>query len=149
MQHNMKSKLSLALNIFGLQTHFNMIKSNFIQFVGVMVTNNDLSVWRWMLRCVCQFTCWVQSPMLSDLLILQSILGSFHTMQCFKPEIPSGTHVCYMLLDRKNTFYPINQKLNKDVQSWCDSISEGGTIMHRQTGLTVFFGGLWKQFVQW
>lgn len=52
----------------------------------------------------------------------------------------SHTVSTYESLDRKSTFHPINQEINKDVQSWCDSISEGGTIMHRQTGLSrVFF----------
>lgn len=77
-----------------------------------------------------------------------SVLGSFHTMRCFKSKLHvklgdsclSHTVSTYESLDRKSTFHPINQEINKDVQSWCDSISEGGTIMHRQTGLSrVFF----------
>lgn len=31
------------------------------------------------------------------------------------------------------------QKIDIDTLTWCDSISEGGSIMHRQTGLTLFF----------
>lgn len=125
-----------------------------------MLTDNDFSVWRWNPRRVCQFECWVLSLISSDLQILQSVLGSFLTVGCFKSKLTCQTlklmfvTCCqYLQKFRQEIDFPSNKSKNKQTHAAMVWQYFRGRHHNAPTdwARSFFFFGLSKlrQFVQW